>query len=682
MVCSVLFYLYALIVTIAPEVTSKKVYREIVNELIASYQESHLGKRCPAYDGRKSLYTAGPLPFVSQDFVVNLVEKDTTSRRELEFRVAILKKLYKFLCSQSCFNCRREREFMVAIKFAAKADLHPLPHYAVVGRSFFPPKFGDTGDLGDGLEYWKGYYQSLRPTQMGLSLNIDISARAFYEPILVSDFVARYCNVRDLRRPLSDQDRIKVNALLKANCQRPNDRERSIDQIARHNNYNTDKFVNEFGLRVRTELTSVDARVLPAPMLQYQDTQETPRVGAWNMIDKKMVNGGKVKFWTCVSFSRIRRGAHPAYIEKTLLEIHQQSNAQLASAGKLLQLLIIILPDATGTYGRIKRVCETELGIISQCCQPKQASKCQKQYLENVALKINVKAGGRNNVLLNALNRKIPHVTDMPTIIFGADVVHPQPGSNARPSIAAVVASMDWLEVTKYRGLVSAQPHRDEIINDLYKTIQDPQRGMVHSGMIRELLIAFRRSTGHRPHRIIFYRDRVCEGQFNQVLLYEMDAIRKACVSLEENYLPPVTFVVVQKIHHTRLFPAQHNDCNSTDRIGNILPGTVVDTTICLPTEFDFYLCSHAGVQYIILLFHFNKYFCPPSRYARCTRSVSIVPPAYYAHLAAFRARYYIEGETSESKSTSGGRASGERNVEVRPLPLIKDNVKDVMFYC
>ncbi|KAI8011331.1 Protein argonaute MEL1 [Camellia lanceoleosa] len=68
--------------------------------------------------------------------------------------------------------------------------------------------------------------------------------------------------------------------------------------------------------------------------------------------------------------------------------------------------------------------------------------------------------------------------------------------------------------------------------------------------------------------------------------------------------------------------------------------------------------------------------------YARCTRSVSIVPPAYYAHLAAFRARYYIEGETSESESTSGGRATRERNVEVRPLPLIKDNVKEVMFYC
>ncbi|KAI7984826.1 Protein argonaute MEL1, partial [Camellia lanceoleosa] len=73
--------------------------------------------------------------------------------------------------------------------------------------------------------------------------------------------------------------------------------------------------------------------------------------------------------------------------------------------------------------------------------------------------------------------------------------------------------------------------------------------------------------------------------------------IIQACVSLEEHYLPRVTFVVVQKRHHTRLFPADHNDRRSTDRSGNILPGTVVDTHICHPNEFDFYLCSHAGIQ-------------------------------------------------------------------------------------
>ena len=41
--------------------------------------------------------------------------------------------------------------------------------------------------------------------------------------------------------------------------------------------------------------------------------------------------------------------------------------------------------------GKIKRICETELGIVSQCCQPKQAAKFSIQYFENLALKINVK---------------------------------------------------------------------------------------------------------------------------------------------------------------------------------------------------------------------------------------------------------------------------------------------------
>ena len=74
---------------------------------------------------------------------------------------------------------------------------------------------------------------------------------------------------------------------------------------------------------------------------------------------------------------------------------------------------------------------------------------------------------------------------------------------------------------------------------------------------------------------VCFRRDGVSEGQFYQVLLYELDAIRKACASLEPDYQPPVTFVVVQKRHHTRLFASNHNDNRTTDRSGNILPGTV-----------------------------------------------------------------------------------------------------------
>ncbi|KAI4988120.1 hypothetical protein ZWY2020_029750 [Hordeum vulgare] len=119
-------------------------------------------------------------------------------------------------------------------------------------------------------------------------------------------------------------------------------------------------------------------------------------------------------------------------------------------------------------------------------------------------------------------------------------------------SLNAVVASQDWPEVTKYAGLVSAQTRRQELIQDLFKVWQDPQR-------------------------IIFYRNGVSEGQFYQVLLYELDAIRNACASLEPNYQPPVTFVVVQKRHHTRLFANNHNNQRSVDRkSGNKLPGTYI----------------------------------------------------------------------------------------------------------
>ncbi|EYU37009.1 hypothetical protein MIMGU_mgv1a012342mg [Erythranthe guttata] len=245
--------------------------------------------------------------------------------------------------------------------------------------------------------------------------------------------------------------------------------------------------------------------------------------------------------------------------------------------------------------GLIKRVCETELGIVSQCCQPQNILKSNNhQFLENVSLKINVKVGGRNTVLEKALCRKIPFVSDRPTIIFGAYVTHPQPGDESSPSIAAVVASMDWPEVTKYRALVSAQGHMEEIIQDLYINKD--------CGMIREHLVAFYQNNKCFPHRLIFYRD-----GFYQVLLYEVDAIRKSY-----NFLNQVVEINIS-----------------------------------------------------------------------CIRRA--VPPAYYAHLAAFQARYYIEGgDLSDGGSAAAGPdgVMRERVRKVRALPEIMDNVKDVMFYC
>ncbi|KAM0844644.1 hypothetical protein ACQ4PT_056910 [Festuca glaucescens] len=625
-------------VAIFPETRSRDRNRSIVNELVRLHRQ-YLDGRLPVYDGRKNIYTSGALPFKNKEFVVKLANAARGQQREEEYKVTIQHASKLDLYNLQQFLAGRHRELpqdtIQALDIALRES--PAARYLSISRSFFSQSFGHGGPIGNGVECWRGYYQSLRPTQMGLSLNIDISATSFYKAQPVMDFAVEYLNMRDTSR-LSDQDRLK---------------------IVNRNNYGNDSFSKEFGMKLTNQLALVDARVLPPPRLKYHDSGRDkvcdPFVGQWNMINKQGL------------------------------------------AGKQLELLIIILPDISGSYGRIKRLCETELGVITQCCLPKNVQKGGKQYLENLSLKINVKVGGRNTVLENALCKRIPLLTDVPTIVFGADVTHPSPGEDASPSIAAVVASMDWPEVTKYKCLVSSQGPRDEIIADLYTEVKDPQKGLVAGGMIRELLVSFYKATGCKPSRIIFYRDGVSEGQFSQVLLYEMDAIRKACATLQEGYLPPVTFVVVQKRHHTRLFPENHGARDLTDRSGNILPGTIVDTKICHPSEFDFYLCSHAGIQgtsrpthYHVLLDE-NRFSADALQnltynlcytYARCTRSVSIVPPAYYAHLAAFRARYYMEDEFSDQGSSSATSRTHERSAPVRQLPKIKDNVKEFMFYC
>ena len=61
---------------ITPEVASKTVNRSIIAELVKLYRESDLGMRLPAYDGRKSLYTAGELPFSYREFNIKLVDEE------------------------------------------------------------------------------------------------------------------------------------------------------------------------------------------------------------------------------------------------------------------------------------------------------------------------------------------------------------------------------------------------------------------------------------------------------------------------------------------------------------------------------------------------------------------------------------------------------------------------------
>ncbi|CAF3575157.1 unnamed protein product, partial [Rotaria sp. Silwood1] len=318
----------------------------------------------------------------------------------------------------------------------------------------------------------------------------------------------------------------------------------------------------------------------------------------------------------------------------------------------------------------------------TQCVKAKNVNKTTPQTLSNLCLKINVKLGGVNNILVPSV-RPIS-VFREPVIFIGADVTHPPAGDRSKPSIAAVVGSMD-AHPSRYAATVRIQMHRHEVIAEL-------------STMVRELLIQFYKSTRFKPARIILYRDGVSEGQFAHVLAHELMAVREACVRLEASYQPGITFIVVQKRHHTRLFCADKKE--QCGKSGNIPPGTTVDVAITHPTEYDFYLCSHAGIQgtsrpsHYHVLWDDNHFSADELQaltyqlchtYVRCTRSVSIPAPAYYAHLVAFRARYHLierEPESNEgSHQSSNGDSNGQQQVQLSRAVTVHPDSAQVMYF-
>src|SRR5947208_17154635 len=83
--------------------------------------------------------------------------------------------------------------------------------------------------------------------------------------------------------------------MMKFTCQPPHIRANNINQGLQILNYRQNEYLREFGLQVNNEMVSVQARVLPAPKIQYHPSSReatiTPKDGSWNMRNKKVATG-------------------------------------------------------------------------------------------------------------------------------------------------------------------------------------------------------------------------------------------------------------------------------------------------------------------------------------------------------------------------------------------------------
>ncbi|GAA6054538.1 hypothetical protein NBRC10513_006076 [Rhodotorula toruloides] len=467
----------------------------------------------------------------------------------------------------------------------------------------------------------------------------------------------------------------QASAMINTAAKPPAERRADIDQIRKQAEFGPGSRPNAWGLDVSVDMMRLQGRLLPPAegpvprdftqghaerrvrIVEPRREQYAQRPALQNffgMLIQQAASRGcqikipadqqlKVTYWDGREdrLSTLKRAAN----------LVMQNNPQ-NKAGQPPQLIFCILQDPKA-YDDIKRKSALELpvAVTTQCCLLKNIFKPRgvDQYCGNLMLKINAKLGGINSTVdqrdLSASFPARPSCS-APTHPTGAGTG--RAGAEVPPSIAAVVAAVDSSNM-KYVAQVREQEGRKEFITEL-------------SSMSETLIRTFMKNTKGRPDSIIMFRDGISEGQLAPCVHAEVSQIKAACCKIDVNWNPKLTYIVCAKRHHVRFWAQNERDC---DRSENLTPGVVVDPEIVHPYIFEFYLQAHAGLKgtakptrYICLLdengFTSDKIqklvnsLC--YSFARATRSVSLVPVAYYADIVAGKARSFVDTDDASTQ--------------------------------
>lgn len=516
-----------------------------------------------------------------------------------------------------------------------------------------------------------------------------------------------------------------TSKMIEVASRKPDIRRKDILDMLDVAGHNEDEYVDSFGIKIDKSPMKVKARLLDPPRIAFKDLQvEMPATSkelTWSIapvdaagcvishrqlfkaknalkhwgvlvLARKIKDTTVVNFVKCLQETCEKAGlevAKPRYCyssPKNMLSDMQSLNSNVSSDSGQCQLLLIIKEDdESADYNRVKLIGDTVIGVPTQCCRQEHVENPRQNYCQNVMLKINAKLGGINvRVVPESFSKYIGEESWM---VIGADLSHaPAADAKDNASVTACVATTDR-SCSAYDHQFRLQAAKTETIAEL-------------GDMVGALLTSFNNKNGFFPEKLLVYRDGVSDGQYQTVLTEEVNVIKEECHKIGKannipgGYDPKLTFIILQKRHHTRFFPLNEDD---GDISGNVRAGTVIDSDVTHARNYDFYLYSHNGikgtsrpVRYTVLYddnemgpdelqsLTYNMCFT----YARCTRSVSIPPVAYYSDLLACRVRAYLSSKRSaEIAKDSAGNQPGYELLIGPGEPTVRKELANRLFY-
>jgi eukaryotic translation initiation factor 2C len=453
-------------------------------------------------------------------------------------------------------------------------------------------------------------------------------------------------------------------------------------------NWGQDNYLKYYGLQINPNAIKTNARILPAPEIQFGGAVEKPgNKGRWDLRNKKFLvgNPNELVAWgigfmpgrTRPDQASITRFAQdfakayrsyggkisnkPPHMMPLPNDPAQAVEALFQGTGNKFQtrpqLLVILLQDKNShVYNRVKKSADCRYGIVSQCLQLQQVLKGSPQYIGNVLMKVNAKLGGTTSQVKPNPNSGFKKFTG-PTMFIGADVSHASPGSD-QASMAAITVSFDKI-AARYAAGCQTNGHRVEMISKAnWRNVLGP--------LVKQWVATV--GGNNMPGQVYYMRDGVSEGQFAQVLDKEVPNIIEILKEIAggKGWQGKLTVVVASKRHHIRAFPSR----DDADQKGNPLPGCLIEQDVTMPHEFDFFLYSHIALQGTSRPVHYtilrddanhspnviqNMIYEHCYQYMRSTTSVSMHPAVYYAHLASNRAVAHVDIPATEGPQGGPG---------------------------
>ncbi|KAF2451923.1 Piwi-domain-containing protein [Karstenula rhodostoma CBS 690.94] len=418
---------------------------------------------------------------------------------------------------------------------------------------------------------------------------------------------------------------------------------------------------------LRPALLEVDGGTLGYPSIQYHNgTAKPPLKGRWSFKGLNLYKRTTSKYFSALVlcgpdlhknvastiFTNLTTWTSTRYRVAT---VNRAANVQLANlthgaidsviqneldqkASADMAMLVLRKNDIPG-YSAFKDLCDRKFGLHA-ICVTSPAQKGDGDRWSNITLKMNLKAAGINHTIAKG---KISECMKE-TLVLGADVTHPGPGSiPGCPSIAAIVGSVDQ-HAGRFLGSMRLQREsRKEIIDDVVEMVCE---------RVRDWIVEMTPHTQKYvtlPKKIMYYRDGVSESQYDQVISGEVSTFGAAFNQVVHEFFnkgkvdpkatshtPEIVAIICGKRHHVRFYPSSDG---SADEFKNCHPGTTVDDVVTSPHYQDFYLQSHAGI----------KGTARPAHYFVVRND----PKTSLAELRQFRSHYYLRSYYVAPKKTA-----------------------------